>query len=101
MSYIYNASRQLDFVVNDVLNVSSLDVQKVKILNNRYNLDMIYDDLVKRIENSVNKNVEFRHSIPNNVPYLYGDNIKIKQILYSILMNSVKKTETGFIEFNN
>ncbi len=100
LSYIYNASRQLDFVVNDVLNVSSLDVQKVKILNNRYNLDMIYDDLVKRIENSVNKNVEFRHSIPNNVPYLYGDNIKIKQILYSILMNSVKKTETRFIEFN-
>ena len=26
--------------------------------------------------------------------------IKLKQILYSILMNSVKKTEKGFIEFN-
>ena len=100
LNYIYNASRQLDFVVNDVLNVSSLDVQKVKILNNRYNLDMIYDDLVKRIENSVNNNVEFRHTIPSKVPYLYGDNIKLKQILYSILMDSVKKTEKGFIEFN-
>ncbi len=100
LNYIYNASRQLDFVVNDVLNVSSLDVQKVKILNNRYNLDMIYDDLVKKIENSVNNNVEFRHTIPSKVSYLYGDNIKLKQILYSILMNSVKKTEKGFIEFN-
>lgn len=100
LNYIYNASRQLDFVVNDVLNVSSLDVQKVKILNNRYNLDMIYDDLVKRIGMSVNNNVEFRHTIPSKVPYLYGDNIKLKQILYSILMNSVKKTEKGFIEFN-
>lgn len=100
LNYIYNASRQLDFVVNNVLNVSSLDVQKVKILNNRYNLDMIYDDLVKRIETSVNNNVEFRHTIPSKVPYLYGDNIKLKQILYSILMDSVKKTEKGFIEFN-
>ena len=61
---------------------------------------MIYDDLVKRIENSVNNNVEFRHTIPSKVPYLYGDNIKLKQILYSILMDSVKKTEKGFIEFN-
>ena len=100
LNYIYNASRQLDFVVNDVLNVSSLDVQKVKFLNNRYNLDMIYEDLIKRVESSISKNVEFRYNMPNNVPYLYGDNIKLKQVLYSILMNSVKKTEKGFIEFN-
>ena len=100
VKYINNSIRQLDFIVNNVLNVSSLDVQKVKFLNNRYNLKMIYDDLVKRIEPSVNSNVEFRSSIPNKVPYLYGDNIKIKQVLYSILMNAVKKTEKGFIEFN-
>ena len=97
---INNSIRQLDFVVNDVLNVSSLDVQKVKFLNNRYNLDMIYEDLIKRVESSISKNVEFRYNIPNNVPYLYGDNIKLKQVLYSIIMNSVKKTEKGFIEFN-
>ena len=100
VKYINNSIRQLDFIVNNVLNVSSLDVQKVKFLNNRYNLKMIYDDLVKRIEPSVNSNVEFRSSIPNKVPYLYGDNIKVKQVLYSILMNAVKKTEKGFIEFN-
>ena len=100
LGYIYNASRQLDFVVNDVLNVSTLDVQKVKILNNRYNLDRLYEDLVKRVEPSINNNVKFRYSIPNNIPYLYGDNIKLKQVLYSLLMNAVKKTENGFIEFN-
>ena len=44
--------------------------------------------------------MEFRHTIPSKVPYLYGDNIKLKQVLYSLLMNSVKKTENGFIEFN-
>lgn len=100
LGYIYNASRQLDFVVNDVLNVSTLDVQKVKILNNRYNLDRLYEDLIKRVEPSINNNVKFRYSIPNNIPYLYGDNIKLKQVLYSLLMNAVKKTENGFIEFN-
>ena len=100
LGYIYNASRQLDFVVNDVLNVSTLDVQKVKVLNNRYNLDRLYEDLIKRVEPSINNNVKFRYSIPNNIPYLYGDNIKLKQVLYSLLMNAVKKTENGFIEFN-
>lgn len=100
LGYIYNASRQLDFVVNDVLNVSTLDVQKVKILNNKYNLNTMYEDLVKRIEASINNGVKFRYTIPNSVPYLYGDNIKLKQVLYSLLMNAVKKTENGFIEFN-
>lgn len=97
---INNSIRQLDFVVNDVLNVSSLDVQKVKFLNNRYNLKMLYEDLIKRVEPSVNNKVQFRSNIVSNIPYLYGDNIKLKQVLYSILMNAVKKTESGFIEFN-
>ena len=100
IGYIYNASRQLDFVVNDVLNVSTLDVQKVKILNNKYNLNTLYEDLVKRIEPCINNGVKFRYTIPNSVLYLYGDNIKLKQVLYSLLMNAVKKTENGFIEFN-
>ncbi len=97
---INNSIRQLDFVVNDVLNVSSLDVQKVKFLNNRYNLKMLYEDLIKRVEPSVNNKVQFRSNIVSNIPYLYGDNIKLKQVFYSILMNAVKKTESGFIEFN-
>ena len=83
-----------------MLNVSTLDVQKVKILNNKYNLNTMYEDLVKRIEASINNGVKFRYTIPNSVPYLYGDNIKLKQVLYSLLMNAVKKTENGFIEFN-
>lgn len=100
LNAINNSIRQLDFIVNDVLNVSTLDVQKVKFVNNRYNLRALYDDVVARIKVNVSDNIEFRTNIPNNVPYLYGDSIKLKQILYSLIMNSVKKTNSGFIEFN-
>ena len=100
LNVISNSIRQLDFIVNDVLNVSTLDVQKVKFVNNRYNLRSLYDDVVARIKVNINSNIEFRTNIPNNVPYLYGDSIKLKQILYSLIMNSVKKTNSGFIEFN-
>ena len=100
INIINNSIRQLDFIVNDVLNVSTLDVQIVKFVNNRYSLKSLYDDVVARIKVNVSDNIEFRTNIPNNVPYLYGDSIKLKQILYSLIMNSVKKTEKGFIEFN-
>ena len=99
LKIINNSIRQLDFVMDNVLNVSSLDVQKVKFMNNRYNLTSLYKDLVSRVNQNIKNGVEFRHSIPNNVPYLYGDSIKLKQVLYSLIMNAVKKTENGFIEF--
>lgn len=95
-----NSLRQLDFVVNDVLNVNTLDVNKVKFVNNRYNLNSLYEDLIARIKPTIKRDVEFRHSIPNSVPYLYGDYIKLKQVLYSLLVNAVEKTTVGFIEFN-
>ena len=94
-----NTVRQLDFIVNDVLNVSTLDVQKVKFVDNRYNLKTLYDDVIAHVKTNIKNDIEFRTNIPNNVPYLYGDHIKLKQILYSLLMNSIKKTEKGFIEF--
>ena len=100
LKVINNSIRQLDFIVNDVLNVSTLDVQKVKFINTRYNLKSLFDEVITRIKSNMKDDIEFRCNIPNKVPYLYGDSIKIKQILYSLIMNSIKKTEKGFIEFN-
>ena len=95
-----NSIRQLDFVVNDVLDVSTLEAQKVKFVENRYNVNNLYTELVSKIQPMIPENVEFITTSTKNVPYLYGDSIKLKQVLYSILLNAVKKTEKGFIEFH-
>ena len=95
-----NSIRQLDFVVNDVLDVSTLEAQKVKFVENRYNVNNLYTELVSKIQPMMPKNVEFITTSTKNIPYLYGDSIKLKQVLFSILLNAVKKTEKGFIEFS-
>ena len=95
-----NSIRQLDFVVNDVLDVSTLEAQKVKFVENRYNVNNLYTELVSKIQPMMPKNVEFITTSTKNIPYLYGDSIKLKQVLFSILLNAVKKTEKGFIEFH-
>ena len=92
--------KQLDFVVNDILNVSSLNAQKVKIIDNRYNLKNLYDEVITKVSSCIPKNVEFITNISNNVPYLYGDSIKLKQVITSILLNAVKKTSKGYIELS-
>jgi len=52
-------------------------------------------------ENKLNEKVKFEYQIAGNIPsYLYGDSIKIKQVISSVLDNAIKNTETGFISLN-
>ena len=94
-----NMVRQLDFSINNILNISSLDVQKLKIINSKYELDKLCNEIATRIKPEVKDSVEFVLSVPKQLPTLYGDYMKLRQILYSLLINSCKNTENGNIYF--
>lgn len=93
-------SKQLDFIVNDVLDVTTLDSRNIKIVNNRYNIYNLFKDVEYRMSEYKKDEVAFRFKIDESIPILYGDSIKLKQIIMSILLNSVKKTNSGFIELS-
>ena len=99
ISIINNDVKQLDFIVNDVLDVDSLDTKLLKVTSNKYSLNNLYNEIVLRVKPCIPKNVEFRSKITNNVPYLYGDNIKLKQIIMSLLLNAIKNINTGYVDF--
>ena len=92
-----NLVRQLDFSINNVLNISSLDVSKIKIVDNKYDLAKLCHDLEVRVKPEVKNTVQFTLSLPQQIPTLYGDYMKIRQILYSLLINACKNTENGSI----
>ena len=92
-----NMVRQLDFSINNILNISSLDVSKIKVVNNKYELDKLCNDLEVRIKPDVNPGVKFTLTMPKQLPTLYGDYMKIRQILYSLLTNACKNTKAGNI----
>lgn len=94
---LYNLTRQLDFSINGILNISSLDIQKLKIINSKYEIDKLCNDLKIRIKPELKDNVNFQIFIPKQLPLLYGDYMKIRQILYSLLTNSCKNTSNGNI----
>ena len=94
---INNLIRQLDFSVNEVLNISSLDVQKLKIVDTKYDVLKVCSGLEKTINNELKDGVMFNMTLPQNVPILYGDYMKLRQILYSILNNACKNTDNGSV----
>ena len=101
IKYINNTSSNLDYLINDALDVSSMTTKKLKIFDSRYNPANIFKEVKYRFESQIPDKVKFYFSISNVIPnYLYGDSIKLKQAVSSVLNNAVKHTTSGEIEFD-
>lgn len=99
--FINNKAKELDYFVNDALDISSMSTKTIKIFNMRYNPATLFNEIKYIAENKLNKNVKFEFSVARTLPsYLYGDSIKLKQAISSVLDNAVKHTKEGFISLN-
>ena len=98
IKYINNTGTELDYLINDALDVSSMTTKRLKIYDSRYNAMNIFKEIEYRFEQQINKNVKFNCMISNVLPsYLYGDSIKLKQAINSILTNALNHTNEGEI----
>ena len=95
---INNLGKNLDYLIEDALDVSQMTTKKLKLYNTRYNPRNLFNEIKYRAESKLDDNVKLEYSISTNVPdYVYGDSIKLKQILSSILENSIEHTKKGYI----
>ena len=99
--YINNTADELDYLINDALDVSSMTTKRLKIFDSRYNPLNIFKEISYRFEKRIDKDIKFNFSISSVIPsYLYGDSIKLKQVINSILENALKHTDSGDIELD-
>lgn len=97
---IYNESNNVLNDINKVFNVSSIDNSKVKIVDTTFNIYNLYDEIIYIIKNKLNENTNFKYSITDTIPrLLYGDNVRIKQIIVALLLNSISDKE-GIIDLD-
>ena len=90
------------FIMNDIANVSSMDVKKLNVYEDKYLSSKLFTDVKVVAKNKIGnskKDIDFKFEIFNDCPeYLYGDYVKLRQILLSIISNSIKYMEKGFID---
>ncbi|MCR5777297.1 MAG: response regulator [Lachnospiraceae bacterium] len=98
---IKNAGTMLLGLVNDILDFSKIEAGKLEIIPVEYSLSSLINDIV--ILNSVkieNKGLFIDLKIDSNLPdALFGDEMRIRQVLINIISNAVKYTEEGGIYF--
>ena len=89
-------------MTNEILDVSSIDNANIKVYDEKYNIKLLLRRLVTLYNDKCKeKNLTFRSDIDSTLPeYLYGDSLGLKNVLTSILDNSVKYTSNGYVELN-
>ncbi|MDR2211422.1 MAG: response regulator [Spirochaetaceae bacterium] len=98
---IKQAGTSLLAIINDILDLSKIEAGKMEISPGRYDLASLLNDVVTIIGVWLHeKPLDFRVTIADSLPStLWGDEIRIRQILLNLLTNAVKYTQGGYIEF--
>ena len=96
---IGTACETLVGLVNDVLDISKIESGKLTITNTCYSVASLLSDVISlnviRIEE---KPISFRLNICNDMySELYGDDLRVKQILNNLLSNAFKYTRSGSV----
>ncbi len=96
---IYMAGQTLLSLINDILDFSKIDSGKMEIIPIEYDVSSLIHDLANMTsQRARDKNIKFEveadHTIPSR---LYGDDVRIRQVLTNILTNAVKYTHEGTI----
>ncbi len=93
------AGKSLLTIINDILDFSKIESGKMDIILEEYEpISMLYDVANIIATRLKDKDVELILDVPPDLPYkLYGDSIRIKQVLLNLANNAAKFTSKGKI----
>lgn len=85
--------------IKNSIDVSQMDSVYLNIINTKYNIRLLLNSIYSMAKASVSDKVDFRLVINDNIPQeLYGDSIKLKQVINTLISNSIRFTNSGYIE---
>ena len=98
---IIMASNNLLDIVNGILDISKIEANKLEIIDKEYDIKSVLDELTALTKARIGeRGLDFRVNIDPSLPrVLYGDNVRLKQVILNILTNAVKYTKEGYVIF--
>ncbi|WP_124976349.1 ATP-binding protein, partial [Aphanothece sacrum] len=97
---IVSSGKMLLALINDILDLSKLDSEKLKLNYEPIALRQIIEEIQKIFsEEAKQKNITLSVIIENNVPsVILFDELRLRQILFNLVGNALKFTEQGYIK---
>jgi PAS domain S-box-containing protein len=94
---VYNSGYLLLKIINDILDLSKIEAGKLELMPVNYDVASVISDTVQlNVVRFDSKPIQFELKADENIPItLFGDELRIKQILNNILSNAFKYTDSG------
>ena len=98
---VENAGKSLLSIINDILDFSKIEAGKMEIVEAPYHLSSLLNDVTNMIAFKTNqKGLTFDIRVDESLPdALYGDEVRVKQVVVNVLNNAVKYTHEGGVLF--
>jgi len=99
---IYSSANNQLGIINDILDMSKIETGKMTLNPVEYDTPSLINDAVQfNIVRIGDKQIEFVVDVDENLPSkLYGDELRIKQILNNLLSNAIKYTKEGSVKLS-
>ncbi|ONF45015.1 hybrid sensor histidine kinase/response regulator [Marinobacter lutaoensis] len=96
---LLNASESLSAIINDLLDISSMEAGKLVLENLPFDLRELLNDLVHLLGGRAReKNLPLELRIDENLPWaLMGDPVRVRQVLVNLVSNAIKFTDSGHV----
>ncbi|MCR4588482.1 MAG: response regulator, partial [Lachnospiraceae bacterium] len=98
---IYTAGHTLLSLVNEILDFSKIESDRMEIVPVEYEVTSLIHDLYNMVaQRADEKGLKLEVDIDPDIPYmLFGDDVRVKQVITNLLTNAVKYTPTGTVWF--
>jgi signal transduction histidine kinase/FixJ family two-component response regulator/HPt (histidine-containing phosphotransfer) domain-containing protein len=99
---IKKTAKSLLQIINDILDFSKIEAGKLELIPVNYNIIGLYDNIVSMSQYTASvKEIDFRYSFDTSIPEaVYGDEIRVRQIITNIVNNAIKYTRMGFVSMD-
>lgn len=96
LSLVVLMTRRLSGIVGDMLDYVRLKHKDIKLDRKAVSIHMIAESVMKTYEHlKMGKNVKLVNAISQNAPFVHADADRLVQILFNLIGNALKFTDTG------
>ena len=98
LARIHDAGNLLLQIVNELLDLAKIESGQMQLFSEPIDLAAIGHNVITTVSGLItDKPVQLRQDIPPNLPRIYGDGTRIRQILLNLLGNAIKYTDEGSV----
>jgi PAS domain S-box-containing protein len=93
---ILNSGRHLLQLINDILDLAKVEAGRVELMRNNFSVAKALSEVETIVKTLANKkHILLESKIAEDLPELFADEAKFKQIMYNLLSNAIKFTPDG------